>query len=55
MLDRLGRGWGLALRVRPRRWVPSAGTWEVSLWPSRALAVVQGCWVLGRGWKGHHF
>lgn len=31
MLDRLGRGWGLALRVWPRRWVPGAGTWEVSL------------------------
>lgn len=28
-MDRLGRGWGLALRVRPRRWVPGAGTWEV--------------------------
>ena len=26
-----------------------------SLWPSGALAVVQGRWVLGRGWKGHHF
>ena len=39
---------------------PQVGAWcrhvgGFSLWPSRALAVVQGRWVLGRGWKGHHF